>query len=161
MEIIIDYFWVLLIVIMTVNGFIFKARTQKYIAEKPELESGYQDAFKVFLFCGNIPWVIMGIGNISGLTNNLFDFFFPREMNPIVLIWHASILTLYILAAIWIYLKGGAEFLEKHPGIIQKRGFSGEYKNVTAKQIKQFFPLILVGGISAMLMMWFMNLSAL
>jgi len=46
------------------------------------------------------------------------------------------------------------------PGLIQKSSFSGS-KNVTAKQIKMFFPLMLLGGIAGMIMMWVMDMPTL
>jgi len=94
----------------------------------------------------------MAIGNISGMTNNTFEYFNPKIMNPMVLIFHASIIVLWILSVNWIYFKNGAEFIEKHPGLIKKSSFRGN-TNVTAKQIKLFFPLMLLGGIAGMIMM--------
>ncbi|BDD01478.1 hypothetical protein [Persicobacter psychrovividus] len=77
-------------------------------------------------------------------------------MNPMVLIFHLSIIILWALSKRWIYFKKGAEFIETHPGLMQKSSFSGN-TNVTAKQIKLLFPLMLLGGIAGMIMMWFMN----
>jgi len=135
------------------NGLILKFRSKKYIVENPELEVGYDKLFKGYILYGNIPWIIMGIGNSSGLTNSTFDYFTPRAMNPIVLVFHASIIILWILSVRWIYFQDGAEFLERHPGLLNKSSFSGR-TNFTAKQIKIFFPLMLLGGIAGMIVMW-------
>ena len=108
-------------------------------------------------FYGNIPWLIIAIGTISGLTNSTFDYFNPKSLNPMVLIFHASIIVLWILSVWWIYFKNGAEFIEEHPGLLQKSSFSGN-TNVTAKQIKQFFPIMLLGGIVGMIMIWIMDI---
>lgn len=74
-------------------------------------------------------------------------------MNPIVLLFHASIVAIWILSVRWIYFKDGAEFLERHPGLL--RG------NPTAKSIKIFFPFMLIGGIAGMVMMWVMSFQHL
>ena len=156
MEIIFKHTWIMFIAVTIANGLILKYRSKKYTAEKPELEDGYDKYFKGWLFYGNIPWVIMMIGNLSGMTQNTFEYFNPKAMNAIVLVFHFSIILLWVLSARWIYFKNGAEFIETHPGLIQKSSLSGN-TNVTAKQIKLFFPLMLLGGIAGMIMMWIMD----
>lgn len=141
------------IAVTIANGFVLKYRFKKYIAQNPELEEGYDKFFKGWMFYANIPWVIMMIGNLSGITHNTFEYFNPKAMNPMVLLFHFSIIVLCILSVRWIYFKDGAEFIERHPGIFQKSSFSGN-TNVTAKQVKLFFPLMLLGGIAGMIMMW-------
>ena len=147
------------IAITIANGLILKHRSKKYIDENPELEEGYDKYFKGWLIYGNIPWVIMMIGNLSGMTQNTFEYFNPKAMNPMVLVFHFSIVILWILSVRWIYFRNGAEFIEDHPGLIQKSSFSGN-TNVTAKQIKLFFPLMLLGGIAGMILMWVMDFPA-
>ena len=138
------------------NGLILKYRSKKYIAQNPELADGYDKYFKGWLIYGNIPWLIMMIGNLSGMTQNTFEYFNPIALNPLVLFFHFSVIVLWVLSLRWIYFKNGAEFIEKHPGLIQKTSLSGN-TNVTAKQIKFFFPFMLMGGIFAMIMMWIMD----
>ena len=58
-----------------------------------------------------------------------------------------------------IYFKDGAEFMEKHPGLIIKKGFSVDAEKVTAKQIKIFFGLGLIGGIFGMVILWVRDIS--
>ena len=140
------------------NGFILKFRSKKYIAENPELKDGYEKIFQGVILFGNIPWILMAIGDLSGLSNSVLDFFNPSQLNPIVLAFHASIIVLWVLSVRWIYFKDGAEFLERHPGLFRIYGFNG-VSNATAKQIKIFFPLMLLGGIAGMIMMWVTNIS--
>ncbi len=145
------------IAVTIANGLILKFRSKKYIAEKPELKEGYDKYFRGWLLYGNIPWVIMAIGNLVGMTNNTFEYFNPKAMNPIVLIFHASIIVLWILSVNWIYFNNGAEFIERHPGLTSKTSIRGN-TNMTAKQIRSFFPLALLGGIGGMIMMWVMDI---
>ncbi|WP_332922989.1 hypothetical protein [Persicobacter psychrovividus] len=156
MEIIFKHTWIMFIAVTFANGLILKYRSKKYIAQNPELEKGYDKYFKGLMIYGNIPWVIMMVGNLSGITQSTFEYFNPKAMNPMVLIFHLSIIMLWALGMRWIYFKNGAEFIETHPGLMQKSSFSGN-TNVTAKQIKLLFPLMLLGGIAGMIMMWFMN----
>ena len=158
-EIIFKQAWIMFIAVTIANAFILKFRAKKYIAENPDLKTGYENLFKGSILFGNIPWIIIAIGNLSGMTKSIFDFFNPRAMNPIVLIFHASIIVLWILSVRWIYFRNGADFLERHPGLIGKHGFIGN-SNVTAREIKIFFPLMLLGGIAGMIMMWIMQIPA-
>ncbi len=156
MEIIFKHTWIMFIIFTVANGLIFKYRSKKYIAQNPDLREGYDKFYNGIMVYGNVPWVIMMIGNLTGVTHNTFEYFSPRDMNPMVLLFHFVILVLWIMAVRWIYFKDGAEFIEAHPGMIQRSGFGGT-ADVTAKQIKIFFPLILLGSIAGMAMMWIVD----
>lgn len=93
------------------------------------------------------------------MTSNLADYFNPGAMNSIVLFFHASIVALWILGIYWIYFNNGAEFIEKHPGLITKKALTKD-PNPSAKQVKICFPLMLFGGITGMAMMWIMDVPA-
>lgn len=156
MDLIFNHPWVLFITVTIANAFLLKYRSKKYISKNPELKEGYEKAFLGFLIYGNLPWVIMMVGDLSGLTHGIFEYFNPKALNPIVLALHLSIILLWVLSVRWIYFKNGAEFIETHPGLIQKSSLSGT-SNVSAKQVKQFLPLMLLGGVIGMVMMWIMN----
>jgi hypothetical protein len=150
-QFIFHYFWIAFIIVTAANAFIMRARSKKYIQQNPELEAGYSTMFRAIIIYGNIPWVIMGAGILLGLTKSIFSYFFPSQLNPIVLIFHASVIVIWVLSVRWIYFKGGAEMLESHPGLLRTNLSGGNY---TAKQIKFFFPIALIGGIAGMVMMW-------
>ena len=154
LELLFKHLWIFFIIGNMANAFLIKSKSKNLIIENPELEKGYDKIFKALITYGNIPWIIMGIGDISGLTNNISDFFKPRSMNPIVLLLHALIILFWCFSIWWIYIKDGAEFLEKHPGILQKKSFFAQEGNLTAKEIKIIFPLMLLGGIAGMIFMW-------
>ncbi len=149
--------WIFFILFTIINGIILKIRSKKYISEKPELKDGYDKYFWNWIFYANIPWVIMGVGNLSGMTSNTFEYFNPRSLNPIVLILHASIIVEWILSIIWIYFFNGGEFIEKHPGLFENF-FLSKRKNVNAKDVKVYLPLMLLGGIIGMVIMWVMDI---
>ncbi|MES2810914.1 MAG: hypothetical protein V4670_00455 [Bacteroidota bacterium] len=131
-----------------------KRKIIPYIEENPEREIGYNTIFKNFLIFGSIPWLIIGIGNLSGLTKSIFDYFQPSNLNPIVLIFHFSIIIIWLLLLKFIFLNDGAVFLEKHPGIIRFKSPGFENENLTSSQIKLFSIFIIVGGIIGMILMW-------
>lgn len=149
--------WIFLIGVTIANGMFLKHNSKKYIAQNPELEQGYDMLFKGLITYGNIPWVIMMIGNLSGMTQYGFEYLNPRAMNPMVLAFHLSIILLWVLGIRWIYFKNGAEFMESHPGLLRKKGF-GDDTDLTAIEIKMFFSLMLMGGITGMVILWVVDL---
>jgi hypothetical protein len=142
-----DNGWVLFILITVFNSFYLKARSQKIIAEKPDLQEGYDQLFKGYLTYLNIPWVVMGIGVLFGGVPGVFGFFNPRDGNIFVLAFHATVVILWILSIWWIYFKGGAEFLVKYPGV-----FNQDIKSPIL--LKVLFAVMLIGGIFGMAFMW-------
>lgn len=159
MEILFNNAWIMFIVVMIANGLVLKFRSKKYIRENPDLRAGYDLFFKGWIIYGNIPWLIIGLGNIAGLTHSIFEYFNPKAMNPIVLIFHASIIILWVLSIRWIYFMNGAEFIEKHPALFQRSSLNGS-KDMMAKQIKLFYPIMLLGGVAGMVMMWIMDIPS-
>ena len=156
MPAIFNHFWIMFIVGTVANGLIWKSKSKKYIAENPELQEGYDSLIKGWLIYGNIPWIIMGIGMLSGLTKNIFEFFNPREMNPIVIVFFLVIIVEWILSVKWIFFNGGAEKLVKHPGMFTQTE-KGNEKFETMK-VKLLCVAGIIGGIVGIVMMWKMNI---
>lgn len=160
MNYIFDNFWILLIAGTFIACFEMKTRTKKYINQNPELENGYNSYFKGWLFYGNIPWIIMGIGNLTGKTNSTFDFFDPKSMNPIVILFFVSVFVLYALLVRWIYFRNGAEFFEKHPGLFEVVWFYNR-QSLSASQVKSITPVMIVAGFICFALMWFTGIPTI
>lgn len=161
MELIFKHGWIFLIAMTIINGFVFKYRSKKYILENPDLTDGYDKIFKGWLLYGNIPWIIMAIGDLTKITDGIWEYFNPRLLNPMVLIFHISIILLWVIGSKWIYIEEGAELLAKHPGLIQFHAF-GTSKDITSSTtIKIIWTLGLIGGIIGMTMMWFMPIPSM
>lgn len=146
-------FWILAMFVNVINTIIIKIRTKKDSIGNPELEEGYNIALKQFVIFGNIPWIIMGIGISFNLTKNVFEYFRPRDLNPIVIAFHISILIIIILSGYWIYLKDGAEFLEKHKKLLGDKS-STTNTVISVNMIKIFWGLMMLCGIIGMVMLW-------
>ena len=147
MNIIEKSFWLIAVIVTFVNAYILKSRSQDAIARNPELKEGYEKIFRGYLIYLNIPWVVMGIGILFGGVAGVFDYFNPRTGNPSVLAFHLSVVILWALGVYWIYFRGGAEFLVKHPGLMNI-----DIKSASA--LKLIFALMLLGGITALVVMW-------
>lgn len=143
----IRHFWLLAIVVSFINAAIVYLRLRKVIESQPELRAGYRNLLLGQVTILNVPWLVMGAGTVIGGVPTLFHFFNPRDGNPWVIAFHVALVLLFVASAVWIYSKGGAEYLLRHPGL-------SNFRATSATQIKLFFGLCLAGGIAAVIMMW-------
>ncbi len=140
--------WLLFIIVTCINAFSLKFQSKKYVEQNPSLEDDYEKIFRGYLFYLNIPWVIMGIGMIFGDFKSIFDFLFGiRSGNPFILLFFGSVIALWVIAVVWIYFQGGAEFLIEHPSILRTMTKS-------PIEIKIYVALMLLGGIFGLAGMW-------
>jgi hypothetical protein len=111
------FFWAICIVVGFANAAIYRSRARRHIQAHPELEEGYRTIIKGFVFWTSIPWVVMGIGCVFGGVPSVFHYFRPRDRNPYVLAFYASIFLIDLAGTNWLLFRGGAETLVSHPGI--------------------------------------------
>jgi hypothetical protein len=138
MEIIFICIWVAFTAITFFNAMWIRSNAQEYIARDPALKDGYDKMIKVYIILLNIPLIIIAIGSFTGITKSVFDYLRPKTLNPAVLVFHTYIIVLWVWSIFWIYFQNGAEFLERHPGLIRVSNFKTNIYP-TAKQIKLFF----------------------
>ncbi len=145
------WFWAVCIALTFLNAGVFWYRARRHISAAPELAEGYATIIRGFVIWGNIPWVVMGIGSVLGGVPSVFHFFRPRDGNPFVLAFFASVILIWILGTIWLLFRGGAEMLVNHSGLF----------NVVIKSpnmLKLFWFLCLAGGIFAVIMMFTLDI---
>jgi hypothetical protein len=143
---------VFMLISAVLNAYSLKRGARTLIAEHPELGEGYKKLFKGYLFFISLPLIVMGAGILSGSVHSVFDYFRPRGGNPYVLLFHAVIIFIYLLAVYWIYFGSGAEFLVNHPGL-----FNWSPKSTTG--VKIIAAISLAGGFFGMYLMWSMQAS--
>ena len=141
--------WILFIAVTIFNELRFRQKASEFINAHPELKRGYNKFWRKYLVIINIPWLIIAIGDITGMTESVNDFLFPLSMKPIVLMFHLSVLGLLITAFYWIYLYDGAEFLATFPN-----RFNNGQPNGKTNYIKILFAFILILGIAVEIFMW-------
>jgi hypothetical protein len=152
------YFWLIAIMVTGINWVMFRKRAQKYIKEKPELKEGYEALFRGYLLWMNIPWMVMGLGCTVGEVPSAWHYFRPRDGNLYVLAWFASVFFLWVFGTFWLFFRGGAETLARHPGAIEFR-YGFKIKGITRPVvIKAFWLLALTGGIVGVVLMWYMDI---
>ena len=82
-----------------------------------------------------------------GGVPSVFHFFRPRDGNPFVLAFFASVFVEWVLGTYWLTYRGGAQMLVNHPGL-----FNVDLK--TPRMVVFFWFLSLAGGILAVIMMF-------
>lgn len=142
-----EWGWMIFIAVTCLNGLIFRFKVRKHILENPGLEPGYNMLIRGLVIWGNIPWVIMGTGIMSGSVPSFFHYFNPRGGNPFVLAFFGSIFLLWILGTYWLFFRRGAEMLMEHPGLIN-------FDTRNPAVIKLIWCVCLAGGVLAVTMMF-------
>jgi hypothetical protein len=152
------YFWVIAIIVTGINWVMFRKRARKRIHENPSLKEGYEALFRGYLIWLNLPWVVMGIGCTVGGVPSVLHYFRPRDGDPYVLAWFASVLFLWVFGTFWLLFRGGAESLARHPGAVEFR-YGLKSKDITSPAwIKAFWLLALTGGVVGFVVMWSMDI---
>jgi hypothetical protein len=137
--------WILFIAVTCANAAIWWNRGKKEIARQPELEAGYRSMIRGWLIYGNLPWVVMGTGIVLGDVPSVSHYFDPRN-GPFVVAFYVTVVGLWILTAYWVFFKGGAEALIRHPGLLN-------LPSQSPAAVKAMVVLTLASGFAALTMM--------
>jgi hypothetical protein len=104
-----------------------------------------------------VPWLIVGFGQIVGGVPNIRAYFRPRDLNPYVWAFYASILVIYLVSAWWLLFRGGARIAaELHLMQFYGPGISG---NVSEFWFKVIAVALLPFFAFWLWMMWTMNVT--
>ena len=158
MAILLEYAWCIFIFSAIISAVRLKRRIQPYINANYALENGYNKIIIGRAMLVTLPWVIVAIGCMTKKTHDFSDFLYPRQLNPVVLIFYFVILLEALSLFYWIFLDEGARYLKKHPGSIRlrKRGFLTDYKS--SSEIKRVFFRWLITFCLLYLLFWLLPL---
>ncbi len=111
------YAWVVGIIITIMRAFMWRFTGKAYIEKNPELLEGYKKYSKNFVLLECTPWIIMGIcSQCDNLT--FFDFVFYKNTESLFVVFFlASLLLMTLFEFKWLFFRGGAEIIVKHPGL--------------------------------------------
>ena len=112
------HWWLILVVANCAIGFLWWRRGRAYSAVDRSLEVGYRSLIRGFLFWSNLPWLAMGLSILLGLVPSTYAYLEPGSINPFVQLWWGIVVAEGALGTYWIYFRGGAEMLIKHPGLV-------------------------------------------
>jgi hypothetical protein len=98
-----QYFWVLCLAFGAINY----VRVRRALpAEHGSEVRGYLNKFAIGV---NLPWLVMGVGHLTGYTPNVWYYFRPQDGNPFVIAWLATVFAASYCYAWWVLFAGGAE----------------------------------------------------
>lgn len=144
--------WLLFIAVTCVNGAVWWRRAQPRIAKTPALREGYRRLIKSWLIFGNLPWLVMGAGILSGAVPSTMHYFNPRN-GAFVIAFYATVVALWIATFHWLFFRQGAETLLAHPGL-----FNLPASLSRPWVVKVYFLLGLAGGVIALSIMIFRDI---
>jgi hypothetical protein len=101
------YFSAIALVFAAANYWRAKRAAMKSVPPAQIAEA--QDYLRNFAIAGALPWVIMGIGQLTGKTPTVWYYFRPQDENVFVLAWLATIFVLSGSFAWWVFFAGGAK----------------------------------------------------
>ena len=59
------------------------------------------------------PWLLMGIGQLSGLVPSIWYYFRPQDGNPFVVLWFVAMFLMSASFAWWLFFAGGASRVDE------------------------------------------------
>lgn len=134
------HFWAAFILMTFLNGAIMWRQASVYRERDPSLVEGYRSLIRGFVTWNNIPWAVMGAGILLGGVPSTFHYFDPMYPSPFVAAFFASTFVLWAAGSYWLFARGGAEQIVRHPGLVQP------WLNSPAR-IKILWLLCLAGGV--------------
>jgi hypothetical protein len=141
------HFWVAFILVTILNGAIMWRRTSEYRERDPSLTESYRSLIRGFVTWSNIPWAVMGAGILFGSVPSMFHYFDPTYPSPFVAAFFGSIFVLWAAGSYWLFARGGAEQIVRHPGLVQPSFTSPAL-------IKMLWLLCLAGGVAGVSLMF-------
>ena len=137
-----QYFWLICLAISIVNYGIARRRIHLN-GSNVDVALHY---LRWFALAGALPWALMGIGQLTGLTPTVWYYFRPQDLNPFVVLWFACIFAVTIIYAVWVLLMGGAQKVREFEllsafGMPNKRPISERLIKITAALGPPFFVL--------------------
>jgi len=102
--------WLLFVLTTCAQGAIWWRTSKPRIAQDPSLGPEYRNLIRSFLIYGNLPWLVMGAGIISGAVPSTLHYFNPRN-GPFVITFYVVLVTLWIAQFYWLFFRNGAEIL--------------------------------------------------
>ena len=103
----------------------------------------------IFEIVAALPWIEMGLGQLTGSTSTVWDYFRPQDMSAFVLGFVGSVFALSFALLYWVFFMDGARKAVQLK-LMHAYGLSGP-ASLTERQVKLFAgfgPLFVVAWIA-------------
>ena len=104
--------WAITLVFVIMNGLWLRARADALGLEYPELDPGFRRIVRAFFFYFGGTCLLWGLGAMTGWGAFLASRRYP--LTPYDIAYFGLGLLIVAKSVIWIYFRGGAEFLARH-----------------------------------------------
>lgn len=111
------YVWIFFLLMGLTNSYLGWRSLLTHLKDNEALKSKYRLLFIQYAIWSNLPWMVMGAGILLGKVNGVLDYLVPSQGNLAVVIWWALFFLMNFIITGWIFFGGGAEKLEKYPGL--------------------------------------------
>jgi len=129
-----EYFWA---IALAFSAFNYRKADQAAMAVvAPAKVSEAKTYVRNFAAAGALPWLIMGIGQVTGVTPTAWYYFRPQDGNIFVLAWLSVIFALSVAFAWWVFLANGAQKVVEY-NLLAAVGQSGA-KSPSERMVKLF-----------------------
>jgi hypothetical protein len=110
-QVISKYFWLICIVITGVN-YLFSAYVG--VPRDSKVDERARRNYLAWLWgLSAIPWLVAGIGQVSGGLPDVWHLFRPQDGNPHAWAFYLSILAVYAVIVYWVLFRDGARIAEE------------------------------------------------
>jgi hypothetical protein len=141
------YLWFLALAATVVYAYVLQARFAALGAAHAERAPGYERMLTWFTGLSGGLWVLMGAAIIAGGVPGVSAFLNPAAGGLWVIVWHGAFVGLLLGGAVWIFLRGGAQFLAEHPGLLPAWP-------PDAAAVKRVYGVVVALALAAELMIW-------
>lgn len=130
--------WVLFVLVTCLQALALRRRADRHLRAQPELAEECRALSRGWMIFGNVPWIVMGLGLTVGGVPTVWHYFRPRDGHPSVIAFFVTVIFLWVLGFHWIFLRGGADILSRHPAALNLPS--------SPTAIKFLYVLCVVGG---------------
>src|SRR5437899_12760233 len=95
------YFWLICLAISAYQYYAARRRVdaEEHLSEFVRIQrTGY---LQLLIGASTLPWIVMGLGQLTGSTSTVWDYFRPQDMNPFVLAFVGSVFALSVAMLYW------------------------------------------------------------
>ena len=102
-----EYFW---LISLGFGAFNYRKASGAIASSEPSGQTSEAGTYlKRFAAGANLPWVVMGLGQILGYTPTVWYYSRPQDGNPFVIAWLAIVLLVTCVYAWWVLFNGGSQ----------------------------------------------------
>jgi hypothetical protein len=107
-ELIGRYFWAICLAFCLFNYLVALRRLEQTPTPIGASQNTAKQHLRWFAIAAAFPWLVMGVGQLTGGTPTVWYYFRPQDYNPFVIAWLSSIFLLSVLYAGWVFFAEGA-----------------------------------------------------